>query len=228
MRAAGYRISTGFLGTPVIADALTGAGHVDVAYRLLLQTECPSWLYPVTMGATTIWERWDSLLPDGRINAGGMTSFNHYALGAVADWLHRSVAGLAPAAPGLPRALGAPARDAGPQWASARHLTPYGEAAVRWEWRGSSVALRVVVPVGVRATVFVPGSRRAGRRRPWHVHLDGSPLSNQPSSTRVSVPSFASRLSAPETDGRRAAASSLSTWCVSGIGTCTPSGPTVP
>ena len=69
--------------------------------RLLMQTENPSWLYPVTMGATTIWERWDSMLPDGTINPGEMTSFNHYALGAIGDWLHRVVAGLAPDAPGL-------------------------------------------------------------------------------------------------------------------------------
>ena len=77
-------------------------------YRLLLQTECPSWLYPVTMGATTIWERWDSMLADGTINPGEMTSFNHYALGAVADWLHRRVAGLAPAEPGYRRLTVAP------------------------------------------------------------------------------------------------------------------------
>ena len=114
VRATGFRIGTGFLGTPLIADALTQAGHVDVAYRLLLQEECPSWLYPVTMGATTVWERWDSMLPDGTINPGQMTSFNHYALGAVADWLHRTVAGLAPAAPGYradprPAAADAPA-----------------------------------------------------------------------------------------------------------------------
>ena len=100
VRTAGFRIATGFVGTPLVCDALTNTGHVDVAYRLLLQTQCPSWLYPVTMGATTIWERWDSLRPDGSVNPGGMTSFNHYALGAVADWLHRRVAGLAPAAPG--------------------------------------------------------------------------------------------------------------------------------
>ncbi len=79
VRESGYRISTGFVGTPLVADALTTTGHADVAYRLLLQTECPSWLYPVTMGATTIWERWDSMLPDGSINPGEMTSFNHYA-----------------------------------------------------------------------------------------------------------------------------------------------------
>ena len=120
VRTAGFRISTGFLGTPLIADALTSTGHADVAYRLLLQTGCPSWLYAVTMGATTVWERWDSLLADGSINPGEMTSFNHYALGAVADWLHRTVAGLAPGAPGLPaagrqaRAVALPDVRAGP------------------------------------------------------------------------------------------------------------------
>ena len=105
-----------------------------LAYRLLLERGCPSWLYPVTMGATTIWERWDSMLPDGSINPGEMTSFNHYALGAVADWLHRVVAGLAPAAPGYrrdPRAARCPA--AGSPRAAARHETPYGPAAVSWE-----------------------------------------------------------------------------------------------
>ncbi|MFT2588613.1 hypothetical protein, partial [Escherichia coli] len=77
----GYRIGTGFVGTPLVADALTDGGHLAAAGRLLLQTECPSWLYPVTMGATTVWERWDSMLPDGSVNPGEMTSFNHYALG---------------------------------------------------------------------------------------------------------------------------------------------------
>jgi alpha-L-rhamnosidase len=100
VRESGYHIATGFVGTPIVCDALSRAGEVDVAYNLLLQRECPSWLYPVTMGATTIWERWDSMRPDGTINPGEMTSFNHYALGAVADWLQRSVGGLAPAAPG--------------------------------------------------------------------------------------------------------------------------------
>jgi alpha-L-rhamnosidase len=100
VRGNGYRIATSFIGTPLICDALTSTGHIDAAYRLLMQTECPSWLYPVTQGATTIWERWDSLRPDGTLNPGGMTSFNHVALGSVAGWLHRVAAGLAPAAPG--------------------------------------------------------------------------------------------------------------------------------
>ena len=88
---------------PSSTDALTSTGHLDDAYRLLLQQECPSWLYPVTMGATTIWERWDSMLPDGTINPGQMTSFNHYALGAVADWMHRVIGGIAPLEPGYAR-----------------------------------------------------------------------------------------------------------------------------
>src|SRR3954447_1438115 len=103
VRTSSFRISTGFVGTPLMTDALTAVGEVELAYRLLLQTGCPSWLYSVTMGATTVWERWDSMLPDGSINPGEMTSFNHYALGAVADWLHRRVAGLAAAEPGYRR-----------------------------------------------------------------------------------------------------------------------------
>ena len=107
-RESGYKIGTGFVGTPIIQDALTRTGHLDTARRLLVQTENPSWLYPVTMGATTIWERWDSMLPDGTINPGQMTSFNHYAFGAIGDWLHRVVAGLAPDAPGYERIRIAP------------------------------------------------------------------------------------------------------------------------
>ena len=93
---SGWHIRTGFAGTPFVTHALTRTGHLDDAYRLLLQRECPSWLYPVTMGATTIWERWDSMLPDGTINPGQMTSFNHYAFGAVAHWMHQTIGGLSP------------------------------------------------------------------------------------------------------------------------------------
>lgn len=158
VRASGFRISTGFVGTPLVTDALTSTGHAQVAYRLLLQTGCPSWLYPVTMGATTIWERWDSMLPDGSINPGDMTSFNHYALGAVADWLHRTVAGLAPAAPGYREILVHPRPSADLTSASARHLTPYGEAGVAWERAGGTFRLDVCVPVGATALVHLPGT----------------------------------------------------------------------
>jgi alpha-L-rhamnosidase len=156
VEADGYRIATGFVGTPLVCDALSDHGYATAAYRLLLQTEYPSWLYPVTMGATTIWERWDAMLPDGSINPGEMTSFNHYALGAVADWMHRTVAGLAPAEPGYRNILVRPRPGGGLDWAEARHETPYGEAAVRWELSGSAFSLAVTVPAGCTATVYLP------------------------------------------------------------------------
>ena len=142
---------------PLIADALTSVGAVDVAYRLLFQRRSPSWLYPVTMGSTTVWERWDSMLPDGSINPSGMTSFNHYALGAVADWLHRTVAGLAPAGPGYRELLVHPRPGRELTTATARHETPYGEAAVSWHRTDGRFRLAVRVPVGSRAAVYVPG-----------------------------------------------------------------------
>jgi hypothetical protein len=152
-----YRIPTGFIGTAVILDALTEAGHADVAYRLFLQPDCPGWLYAVGMGATTIWERWDSLLPDGSLNPGGMTSFNHYAFGAVADWLHRVVAGLAPAAPGYRAIRVAPQIPAqGLTWAKAELLTPYGRAAAGWSLEGGTVEVWVDVPWGTTADVVLP------------------------------------------------------------------------
>ncbi|MES5823092.1 family 78 glycoside hydrolase catalytic domain [Streptomyces sp. RG80] len=158
VRTAGFRIATGFVGTPLVTDALTSTGHADVAHRLLLQTACPSWLYPVTMGATTIWERWDSMLADGSLNVGEMTSFNHYALGAVADWLHRKVAGLAPGAPGYREIIVAPEPPADLDSASARHLTPFGEARVSWQRVDGRFRLEAVVPVGTVAHVRIPGA----------------------------------------------------------------------
>ncbi|KAF4443934.1 DHA14-like major facilitator efflux transporter (MFS transporter) [Fusarium acutatum] len=92
VRANEYRVGTGFAGTPFVCEALAKTQHMDVAYGMLLSKQCPSWLYPVTMGATTIWERWDSMLPDGSINPGDMTSFNHYAYGAVARFMVERVA----------------------------------------------------------------------------------------------------------------------------------------
>jgi alpha-L-rhamnosidase len=188
VRTAGFRISTGFVGTPLMTDALTDAGEPDLAYRLLLQTGCPSWLYSVTMGATTVWERWDSMLPDGSINPGQMTSFNHYALGAVADWMHRRVAGLAPAAPGYRAIEVRPVPNSRLTHAAARHLTPYGEAAVRWNRSDGRLHLVVTVPVGSTATVHGLGGAapvEVGHgTHEWTVDdpcADASPLPAEPS-----------------------------------------------
>lgn len=158
---AGYRVSTGFLGTPAILDALVRAGRTDLAYRMLLETEMPSWLYAVTMGATTIWERWDSMLPDGSVNPGSMTSFNHYAYGAVADWMHRAIGGIAPIEPGYRRFEVRPLVTHDLEFASARHRSPYGEIAVDWRREHDAVHLEVRVPQGSTASVWVPGSDAA-------------------------------------------------------------------
>ena len=158
-RAAGFRVSTGFVGTPLIADALTATGHTDVAYRLLCTLECPSWLYPVTQGATTVWERWDSLLPDGTVNPGQMTSFNHYALGSVGDWMHRVVAGLAPAAPGYREILFRPRPGGGLTSASAAHESPYGRVSIAWRVRDGHLDVSVDVPTGTTAVLDLPGQR---------------------------------------------------------------------
>jgi alpha-L-rhamnosidase len=157
VRSAGNRIATGFVGTPLVSDALSSGGHIDTAYDLILERECPSWLYQVEQGATTVWERWDSLLPDGTVNPGQMTSFNHYALGAVADWMHRVIAGLAPAAPGYRRIRFAPRPGGGLTSASARQLTPYGEASIAWHLEDGALHVEVTVPVGAEAVLALEG-----------------------------------------------------------------------
>ncbi|MEU0265159.1 family 78 glycoside hydrolase catalytic domain [Nocardioides sp. NPDC006303] len=186
-----HLIRTGFIGTPLVCDALASTGSVDTAYHLLLQERCPSWLYPVTMGATTVWERWDSMLPDGTVNPGEMTSFNHYALGAVVDFMHRVVAGLAPGEPGYAAVAVAPRPAGGLTYATAAHDSPYGRIATSWRRTGNRFDLEVTVPVGVRATVTLPsgegpvtvgsGTHRFGCRyrrpdddpkpsRTWNIH----------------------------------------------------------
>ena len=121
----------------------------------------PSWLYPVTMGATTIWERWDSMLPDGSINPGEMTSFNHYALGAVADWMHRTIGGLAPAEPGYRRIEIHPRPGGGLTHARASHLSPYGLVECAWKIEAGKIDVEVVIPPNATALVTFPGSDAA-------------------------------------------------------------------
>ncbi len=153
----GYHIATGFAGTPYVCDALTLTGHLDDAYRLLLERTCPSWLYPVTMGATTVWERWDSMLPDGSINPGQMTSFNHYALGAVADWMHRTVGGLAPLEPGYSRVLVAPRPGGGIAEATTGLDTPHGRVEVHWASADGRLSVETTLPEGVTGVLRLPG-----------------------------------------------------------------------
>lgn len=157
VREAGHHITTGFAGTPFVCDALTMTGHIEDAYALLLQQDAPSWLYQVRMGATTVWERWDSMLPDGSINPGGMTSFNHYAFGAVADWLHRTVGGIAPLEPGYRRVRVAPRPGGGLSWAETALDTAAGPVRVRWELTDGELVLDIELPTDVDAVLDLPG-----------------------------------------------------------------------
>lgn len=157
VRAAGYRLGTGFVGTPIVLDALAATGHLAAAGRLITQTANPSWLYAVSMGATTIWERWDSMLEDGSINPGEMTSFNHYAFGAVADWLHRRLAGLGIADDGFRRLRVQPSPLAGFDFARAARDTPYGRAESGWaRIPDGTIEVRALVPANTRADVLLP------------------------------------------------------------------------
>lgn len=151
-----YRIATGFAGTPLISAALSKAGQTETAYRLLLERECPSWLYTVLSGGTTIWERWDSQLPDGTVNPGEMTSFNHYALGSVAAWLYDTVTGLSPVEPGFRRFRVAPQPGGDLTWARRELETPYGSIGASWRLDGDLFDLTVSVPTGTSATVVLP------------------------------------------------------------------------
>ncbi len=173
VRNAGYRVSTGFAGTPYVTWALSENGHVEDAYRLLTETDCPSWMYPVTMGATTVWERWDSMLPDGSINPGEMTSFNHYALGAVADWIYQVVGGIRPAEPGYARVLIKPEPGEGIEWAHTSYESAVGHIETFWKSREGEFSLALDLPGGVPADVVMPngakysvvgGSHRFGAR----------------------------------------------------------------
>jgi alpha-L-rhamnosidase len=157
----GNQISTGFAGTPLVLPALSAVGDTTTAYRLLTETACPSWLYPVTMGATTIWERWDSMLPDGSINPGEMTSFNHYALGSVADWMHQNIGGISPAEPGYRKLRFCPIPGRGVVSASCSLSTPYGLAECQWTFESQRMTVSIRVPPNTSAVVTRPG--REGR-----------------------------------------------------------------
>jgi alpha-L-rhamnosidase len=158
VRESEYHVSTGFAGTSYVLDALTSTGHLEDAYRMMLQQSCPSWLYPVTMGATTIWERWDSMLPNGTINPGEMTSFNHYALGAVADWIHRTIGGITPLDPGYARVLIAPKPGGDLTWSKASLESSRGRISVEWKLENDELSVAASLPEGVSGRLELPDS----------------------------------------------------------------------
>ena len=159
-----YCIGTGFPGTPYILFALADNGRADVAYKMLLNQQCPSWLYEVRVGATTVWERWDGLdengvCPIGDDGTDKMISYNHYASGAVADFLYRRVAGLEPTSAGYRTFKFQPLPGGGLTSAEVRIETPFGEAAGAWKADGERFTVTVTVPMGTTCEVVMPSGK---------------------------------------------------------------------
>lgn len=153
-------LTTGFLGTPVLCKALSDYGYFDEAYMLLNRTKYPSWLYPITKDATTIWERWDGIKPDGSFQDVGMNSFNHYAYGAIGEWMYRVIAGIDidPAQPGYRHVLIQPHPGGGLTWAKASVHSMYGKVGSSWEMKDGTMTMDVEVPANTTATVRLPGA----------------------------------------------------------------------
>ena len=162
--ANGCRLTTGFAGTPQLLPALCMTGHADTAMKVLTQEGCPGWLYPIKCGATSMWERWDSLREDGTVNTdsvggGSMVSFNHYAYGAVGNWMYEQIGGLQIVEAGYRSFRVAPLTGLGITGCKCSHLSPYGEIRTEWETSGDGFACTVTVPFGCRCTVRTPGGK---------------------------------------------------------------------
>jgi alpha-L-rhamnosidase len=152
-------------------DVLCENGRKDIAYRLLYQTECPSWLYEVERGATTIWESWDAISPNGHVNT---ASFNHYAFGCVGDWMYRFIAGLNRDQAGYKHIRIQPDLAQGLTFAKASYQSIYGEILSAWELEQDWLTLHVTIPPNTTASVYLPLARMAT------VIESGAPLQNQP------------------------------------------------
>jgi alpha-L-rhamnosidase len=163
IRRRGMHLATGFIGTPYLAHVLASEGYLDVAYALLEQTTWPSWLYAVTQGATTIWERWDGWTQEKGFQRPGMNSFNHYAFGAIGDWLYGTVAGIEIDAdqPGYKHAVLRPRPGGTLTWARGAVHTRYGLLASEWRIDGDTFLWDILVPPNTTATAAVP-TRDAG------------------------------------------------------------------
>ena len=173
----GYQLTSGFAAAPLICSTLAGNGLADQALRLLFREGYPGWLYEVGMGATTIWERWNSMLPDGTVNPAGMNSFNHFSYGSVAQFLYENVAGLEGTSPGFTSVRFAPCIDGRLGWCEAA----YDSVSGRWEsgWQiheDGSVSVFLIVPDGCTAEIALPRSTKA----PFTVRAGKFELTYQP------------------------------------------------
>ena len=154
----GNHLTTGFLGTPYLCNVLTRFGFTSMAYKLLLQEKYPSWLYPVKMGATTIWERWDGQKPDSSFQSVGMNSFNHYSYGAIGDWMYRQMVGLDTYEDGVgyKHSKVQPHIGGGFTSAAASLDTYYGKLSSSWKLQADEIDMEVNIPANTISSVFIP------------------------------------------------------------------------
>lgn len=174
IKAYNNHITTGFLGTPYICHVLSKFGYSDLAYTLLFQDTYPSWLYPVKMGATTIWERWDGIKPDGSFQNAGMNSFNHYAYGAIGDWMYRVVTGIEIEKEGYKKSIINPIISNSLNYASSFTNTPYGKIQSGWYKNENSMDFSVEIPANTTSAIYLPVTNIE------KLTVDGVPFSNSP------------------------------------------------
>ena len=162
------KIQTGFVGTPLILQVLSAEKQDKLAYEILHNEEYPGWLYEITLGATTVWERWNSMEPDGSVSSTGMNSFNHYAYGSVGEWMWRTLAGISPVeeCPGFRKALIRPVPDYKTSYVDAEYLSPAGTYRVKWKVLGADeVELQVEVPFDCEAVLELPYAKDVPKRQ---------------------------------------------------------------
>ncbi|HBF32921.1 TPA: rhamnosidase, partial [Candidatus Sumerlaeota bacterium] len=160
LAASNNHLSTGFLGTPWLLPALTKIGRNDLAMRLLLNKDYPSWGFEISMGATTMWERWNTIRADGEFGPVGMNSFNHYAYGAVSDWMFQHLGGLQIVEPGYKKSRIAPLiAQSGLSHAHGSIRTPYGLLESEWKVDGNNLKLTVTVPVNTESEIVIPAEK---------------------------------------------------------------------
>ncbi len=161
MKKNKYHLNTGFVGTPYLCPVLSLNGMNDIAYRLLLEKGFPGWLYEILMGATTIWERWNSVMPDGKISGTGMNSLNHYSYGSIVEWMYRNMLGIQPCeeAPGFKKFRIAPAPNYQISWAKASLRSAAGRIKSAWAIEGRNLKIEVLVPFDTEAVIVLPDAQ---------------------------------------------------------------------
>jgi len=180
----GNRLNTGFVGTPLLNPVLTRFGRMDLAYMLINNEQYPSWIYPINQGATTMWERWNSYSHEKGFGSAGMNSFNHYAYGAIGQWMYKDIAGLwyDESNPGYKNILFEPKLGGGFSFANATHETPYGTAYSSWKVIDGVMEWTVIIPPNATGTITFPTQNVKS------IRINGYPVGSRKMTTKDGLP----------------------------------------